>query len=152
MRTMVKRRSGSRVLTRIEHSIDCDADPYVPTGWSVRAHRRRGVVLWDAGTVALFHSGRQVGGMCITGFELLKELSTNQAMNANVLDFLLAHPRYIPTSWKGKYVYFMDTIYDDDEGDGCVRCLVFSGVHWYWSHGYLRDKFSANNPAAVRVA
>jgi len=37
-------------------------------------------------------------------------------MNANVLDYLLAHPELIPEDWKNKYVFFWGTIYRYSSG------------------------------------
>lgn len=42
-----------------EHIIDCDADPYVPFGWSVLEHRRSGTFAWDPSAVELFVAKKQ---------------------------------------------------------------------------------------------
>ena len=70
-------------------------------------------------------------------------------MNANILDYLLAHPELIPEEWKGKYIFFWGTIYRLSDGRLCVRYLIWNGSEWDWSYDWLDDDFNSDSPAAL---
>jgi len=71
--------------------------------------------------------------------------------NANLLDYLLAHPELIPDSWKGKAVFFWGKIYRVSSGRLYVRYLFFHGhgERWSWSYHWLDYDFDSDSPAAV---
>lgn len=87
----VKNRSGA-----VPDVIDCDADPYVPDGWKVEEHQKGGQFKWDASQMQLFLAEGQKNGKRIEGNKLRKELASQPVLNANVLDYMLAHPHLIP--------------------------------------------------------
>lgn len=116
-------RLGHSEIVTPEHIIDCDADPFVPEGWSVAEHRNGGAFKWNATNVSLHLDEGQRDGRWIEGNKLRKELANKPVLNANVLDYLLAHPHLIPEEWKGKAVFFWGTIYCDRGGGLCVRYL-----------------------------
>lgn len=130
------------------HLIDCDADPYVPSGWKVEEHIKGGQFEWDPTRVKLYLSDKQKDG-AIEGNKLRKELKGKPAFNANVLDYLLANPNLIPEEWKGKAVFFWGTIYRDSGGSLCVRCLVWDGGGWLWCSNWLGSDWGDLSPAAV---
>lgn len=141
-----------QVMTRI---IDCDAGPYLPDGWKgVEEHQKGGSFIWDkeAQKNALYIAEAQKQPPWFKGHKLREELAGNPVMNANVLDYLLAHPKLIPESWKGQYVFFWGTIYRDRDGDLCVRCLYWFGGRWLWGFSWLVSGFYGSNPAAVRAS
>lgn len=70
-------------------------------------------------------------------------------LNANVLEYLLAHPDLIPEEWKGKAVFFWGTIYRDSDGGLYVRYLYWSGVRWSWVCNWLARDWIGHDPAAV---
>jgi hypothetical protein len=98
-----------------------------------------------------FHylSKEQKKGSIIVVRDLRKELNGKLILNANVLDYLLAHPELIPEEWKGKYIFFWGTIYRDSGGDLSVRYLYWSGSEWNWDYNWLDDDFNSDNPAAL---
>ena len=114
---------GQAEIVIPEHVIDCDADPYIPNGWSLEEHRRGGAFTWDKGAQenALYLSKKQKGGKWMEGTKLCKELANESVLNANVLDYLLLHTHLIPEEWKRKYVFFWGTIYRDPGGDRARR-------------------------------
>jgi hypothetical protein len=144
-------RLGHAEIIVPEHIIDCDADPFVPDGWSVEEHRKGGVFKWDkeAQKDALYLSEGQQNGKRIKGNELRKALAGKPMLNANVLDYLLANPHLIPEEWKGKAVFFWGTIYRHRDGRLCVRCLYWYGGRWHWDAGWLDRGWRGNDPAAV---
>jgi hypothetical protein len=131
------------------HIIDCDADPVTPDGWTVEEHRRGGMFAFGPAKVALHLSDRQKNGGTVRGNALRKELASRPVLNANVLDWLLAHPERIPEEWKGKAVFFWGTVYRARHGNLYVRFLFWYGVRWLWDSRWLFNDWNDNNPAAT---
>src|SRR3989344_1801838 len=145
---------GNSELKVIQHVIDCHADPTIPyKGWTVQEHLKQGQMKLElrpdgelylnAKKVVLHLSEAQQDGKVVEGHKLHTELLENEdedtILNANVLDYLLAHPELIPESWKkdaeGRtlYVFFHGTTFRDSDGYLCVRSLSFFGGQWSWS-------------------
>ena len=135
-----------------QHIIDCNTDPFLPTGWKVEKHCKGGQLDWDPANIQLWLSPNQQNGESITGNKLCKELEGKPVLNANVLDFLLAHPEFIPEEWKGKYIFFWGTIYRDAAGDLVVRYLIWIGGRWYWFCCWLGLAWGGGGPAALSVS
>jgi hypothetical protein len=121
--------------------------PFVPNGWTVEEHRKGGLWKWNP-RISLYLSKKQKKGS-IGGHDLRKELSGQPVLNANVLDYLFAHPELIPEEWKGKLVFFWGTIYRNSDGYLYVRCLGWDGSRWRWGHYWLGGGFGSRNPAAL---
>jgi hypothetical protein len=138
------------------HVIDLDARPFVPEGWEVRPEDQlpnaaKGQLVWDVSKMQLHLDDAQKNGGVIEGDKLCKKLAElgDALLNANVLDWLLAHPEEIPESWRGKEVFFWGTIYRRSSGYLCVRYLYWGGSRWYWSYFWLDSRWNGSNPAAV---
>lgn len=142
---------GHAAITMIENIIDCDADPFVPSGWKVEEHRKGGQFKWDSARVALYLSKFQKKGV-IDGDKLRKELVDKPVLNACVLDYLLANPHLIPEEWKSKYVFFWGTIYRHSAGILCVRYLCWRDSGWGWSVSWLGRGWDGADPAALRAS
>ncbi|MFN3188194.1 MAG: hypothetical protein ACK42D_01445 [Candidatus Paceibacteria bacterium] len=132
-----------------EYIIDCDASPFVPDGWSAEEHQPNGVFKWSLDNVALYLDKGQKDGKWIKGNQLRKELEDKPVLNANVLDYLLAHPHLIPEEWKGKVVFFWGTIYRRPLGRLCVRSLFWSGGRWRWYARWLGLGWDGDYPALL---
>jgi hypothetical protein len=141
-------RKGTHEIKAVEYLIDCDVAPFVPEGWSVVDHKRGGLWKWDPARVFLYLSKKQKKGS-IEGNDLRKELADKPVMNANVLDYLLAHPELIPEEWKGKYIFFWGTIYRDSDGNLYVRYLGWNGSSWNCYYCWLGSGFGSGRPAAL---
>lgn len=142
--------SGQAVVNIIKHVIDLDADPFIPDGWKVEEHKKGGQFEWDPAKVRLFLSEHQKDGKVIGGNDLRKEMAKKPAFNANLLDYLLANPSLIPEDWKGKAVFFWDTIYRYSDGNLLhVRFLYRDGKGWDWNYVWLGSDWNDDNPAAV---
>lgn len=137
------------VVAAVVHLIDCDANPVCPDGWKVEEHKKGGQFQWNLSKILLYFSDFQINGRSIEGNKLRKELDNQLVLNANVLDYLLAHPELIPEEWKGKYIFFWGTIYRDSGGDLYVRCLSWGGSKWDWHCNWLDNDFDSGHPAAV---
>lgn len=133
------------------HVIDLGAEPFVPDGWRVESHERGGKFAWDASKVQLHLDSAQDNGGSIEGNKLRKKLTKVDGilLNANVLDYLLAHPELIPESWKGKAIFFWGTIYRGSSVGLYVRCLCWGGERWCWSSCWLGGGWGDGDPAAV---
>lgn len=143
-------RLGHAEIVITEHVIDCDAEPLIPDRWYVEEHQKGGAFKWSAEGVTLYLDKRQKNGKWIDGNELRQALAMKPVLNANVLDYLLAHPHLIPEEWKDKAVFFWGTIYREWNGDPYVRYLDWYGDRWGWSARLLDGDWSdVYNTAAV---
>lgn len=143
--------SGESEIKYIDHLIDTDATPFIPDGWSVEKHAGHGLWKWNHSSVQLFLSKEQTQSYAF-GNDIQKVIEKQKGkiiLNANVLDYLLAHPELIPEAWKGKAVFFWGTIYRISDGILCVRFLNWRGDWLRWSSSWLGDNFDAVSPAAL---
>ena len=140
--------SGKALITYPGHLIDCDANPFIPKGLSVEEHKKGGFFKFDLAKISLYLSKKQEKGS-IGGHDLRKKLSGKPVMNANVLDYLLAHPELIPESWKDKAIFFWGTIYRYSDGLLFVRYLYWYGSEWLWNYFWLDSDFNSNSPAVL---
>jgi len=146
---------GRANIQVIQHIVDCDADPFILNGWKVEQHIKGGKFIFDLASVFLYLSKKQQNGGYILGDDLRKELRRKPILNANVLDYLLAHPEIIPEEWKKnasgntRYIFFWGTIYRDSDGSLYVRSLYFSEGRWFWSCRRLDLRWHGSHPAVV---
>jgi len=141
-------RGDTEVTTKF-HTIDCDANPFIPDGWKVEKHIKGGSLRWNPDNVNLYLFEGQQGSRSILGDKLCKKLKGKPFLNACVLDNLLANPNLIPEEWKGKAVFFWGTIYRESDGNLCVRYLCWLGNRWDWDYYWFGDVFDDNDLAAV---
>ncbi|MEK9152683.1 MAG: hypothetical protein AAB692_04930 [Patescibacteria group bacterium] len=144
---------GRAMITSALHEVDLDADPFCPGGLFATGkgteHRRGGKLILTPGKIKLYLAEGQKNGGWLKGHQLRKELADKPVLNANVLDYLLAHQELIPDECRGKYIPFWGTIYRDADGDLCVRYLRWGGDRWVSDCYWLGRDFSGGNPAAV---
>lgn len=142
--------NGEQVLVN-ENIVDLDVGPFVPYGWTVveGEHKPGGKWPFNPKQVELYLSPNQIGNKTIVGNELRKELVNVPVMNANLLDWYLAHQGFIPEEWKGKGISFWGTIYCNFGGHLCVRHLWWDGVKWDWFYFRLDKGWNSNAPALV---
>ncbi len=140
--------NGKAEISYPEHLIDCDADPFIPDGLSVEEHKKGGLFKFDPNEISLYLSKGQKKGV-VSGYDLRKELADKPVANANVLDYLLAHPELIPEEWKGKFIFFWGTIYRYLGMGLCVRCLQWRNSIWCWNYNLLNIDFGSCDPAAL---
>lgn len=140
---------GISIVGTMEYSVDLDAPPVVPDGWKVESYQKGGQFKWDPTKVELYLDADQQNGKTIEGKKLRKKLESKDSFNANLLDFLLAHPELIPESWKDKCVFFWGTVCRRADGYLCVRYLGWDGDGWYWDFRWLGGVWRGDDPAAV---
>jgi hypothetical protein len=140
---------GFAEIKPLEHIIDCDANPVIPSGLTIEKHVKGGTLRWVKEQVLLHLSKKQEKGGVIGGHDLRKELENEKVMNACVLDYLEKNQHLIPESWKGKAVFFWGTIYRDANGSLYVRFLCWGVDRFVSRYCYLDFDWSEGNPAAV---
>lgn len=144
---------GYATIAVSELVIDCDADPCLPSGWTVEEHVKGGQFEWDASRVERWLASGQENDNTLRGEKLRNELRKKPCFNANVLDFLLSNPHLIPEEWKGGVLYFWGTVYRDSyHWRPCIRGLCWNGVEWRGSLNWLHCIWRDDMPAAVRVS
>jgi len=156
---MLKVQLGYAEVKLIKHVIDLDVDPFVPDGWKVEEHQRDGIFQWDPKRVSLYLSPNQRKSKSIEGNKLRKELDSALVLNANVLDYLIAHPALIPEEWKMdeknrpryNFIFFWGTIYRDSDGLLCVRYLYWLDGKWQSGFRWLDSGWKVDDPAALRT-
>ncbi len=139
----------------IEHFVDCDGLPTIPKNLRIEEHKKRDHIKLDISSVHLSLSLQQMKRETEKGDELRKLMAADSPLNANVLDYLLAHTELIPEEWKkdsrddSRCIYFWGTIYGDAGPSLYVRYLYFKDRWWYSSFKSLNSDFGPNEPAAV---
>ena len=128
--------------------IKLDKKPLLPEGWEIEEDNGQTSFVPD---FALHLEPEQEKGR-IAGNTLRERLKGKPVLNANVLDYLLAHPELIPEDWKGKYVFFWGTIYRNSGGNLCVRYLYWRDGWWAWGRNWLDRDFNGYRPAALRAS
>jgi hypothetical protein len=125
-----------------------DDEPIIPEGynWTIKKHKKNGEV--NLSKIVLYLDIEQKNGY-VKGNKLIIKLKGKKVLNANVLDYLLAHPELIPKKWKGKYIFFWGTIYRGSGDNLYVRCLGWDGSGWGWNDGWLGGDFGSDGPAAL---
>ncbi|HPY08956.1 MAG: hypothetical protein ACOX0H_01690 [Patescibacteria group bacterium] len=134
------------------HLIDCDAAPFIPSGnfnWSVEEHKKGGLFKFDPAKISLYMFGEE-GHDTNSGHDFRQKLMKKSVINANVLDYLLAHPELIPEDWKGKFIFFWGTIYHDLNDELFVRCLTYLSK-WIWCYHSLDEEFDSEAFVALAI-
>lgn len=143
-------------MEAIRYVIDCDAAPSAREDWKVKVHKKAGQIEWDPGRVRLYLSYYQKDSRTVGGHALRDELEGVNTLNANALDFLLAHPECIPEAWEregGENIFFWGTIYSVSSGGEdveIVRCFFFDRTGRACGGHYIVDSdFDNRDPAAL---
>ncbi|OGZ19467.1 MAG: hypothetical protein A2626_02170 [Candidatus Nealsonbacteria bacterium RIFCSPHIGHO2_01_FULL_38_55] len=140
--------TGCSKIVVVQYIIDCDADPFVPSGFTLMSHRKGGQIVWDPTKFQLYLSERQRSGKIIAGKGLGRELAdVSGILNANVLDYFLAHQEIIPPECEGVVTYFWGTKFLSG-GSSYVRCLYRGGGRWSSDYAWLGDDWDDASPAA----
>lgn len=138
--------------------IDCDFNSKIINDWKVIDQKRNGQLEWNSGRIKLHlsHSQEKEKGRSILGEYLEKEVSSLNACNANVLDFLEKNPKEIPESFKptGDAVFqaniFWGTVYENTYGKKFVRSLLcFKHGLAVPSYVPVDHGFSSSYPAVI---
>ena len=150
---LVREYGNITAVMTTQHLINCDADPFLPHYLSgVVSHQKDGQLVFDSTKIKLHFSPNQINGKYMRGEQLRMELANEPVLNANILDYLLAHPTLIPDEWEGKYIFFWGTIYHNSKNSLYVRCLYFHVGKWRSDYYWLGSGWGGSYPAAVRAS
>lgn len=139
--------NGWAEIILIENLIDCDEQSFSHKDWKVVEHINGGLLKFNPIKVTLYLSENQ-NNKSIVGYDLRKEFENKPILNADVLDYLLAHTELIPNEWVGKEIYFWGTVYSL-RGELCVRNLEWNYNHAFWGHKCLSQDFNCLNYTAM---
>jgi len=129
----------------IENTIDCSATPVICKGSIICKHLKAGMFKFDTSSFYMYTpSEREL----ITGFDLYDKLAGSKFLNANVFDYLIKHPKFIPEEWKGKYTAFFGTIFKDEEGRLYVKSLAWFG-NWTETKYFFDNLVSSLMPIPI---
>lgn len=143
---------GKACFTDCLPCINLDSRPADSPGSQVVRHNGGGNFMWNPSLVVCHLSNTsRVQGSCETTV-LLAELKDSRLFNVNLLDFLLEHPYLIPMEWEDKFVYFLGTVYRDEEGDETVRYLCRPQSGWASRHRKLSDPFTNEDYVAIHAS
>lgn len=135
--------------------IKLDIGPFTPRKWELLWHENLGI--WpslEGLNLTSYTSSLQVDDGKITGYELLKQVRNLFPVNANLLDYFLKNQSEIP-DWIKELcpLFFMSTVYRDETGRECVRCLCHNIIDgkeiFYWRWRWLSDFWRKNNPVLI---
>ena len=125
--------------------VDLEATPKIPFGdWEVVHHGGTGKVDLEIERIGFWT------GEIPWGPGLPEWLMSISALNANVLDKLLALPshHFLPREWREHCPCFVNTVYGSF-GKFFVRCLSFSGQNWTGGFRSLDNDFRVSRPIAI---
>jgi hypothetical protein len=126
---------------KIQHVIDCDADPFVPNQFVVDEHVKQGRRVWNADAIRLYHPEKlpepKKGRKFPTIVQMIELLRGRPTCNTNALDYLLQYPYLIPEEWKKYGIFFFGTVLRFKDQDILyqrwdIRYLQWHGVNWEW--------------------
>ncbi len=129
--------------------IDCSAEPFTAkkNGWTINEHSCMGKLAIDLEKIEMFQLEERNTGYYL--LQKLEKLDGKVALNACVLDYLLANHKLIPNSWKGRNNYFPGTVYRSRKGNLCVRYLYFYNGSWRWNYSWLGNNFRSHSQVAL---
>lgn len=135
--------------------IDCDENPRTPEDMGVAVHRKCGIFQWNLNLFGCYEPEYVVGGGWANcgdkAYE--RELVHLDLFNANVADYLFAHPEEIPQFVKKLHLLFFGTIFQSTSGR-YVWCLHYdtSRQPYKWIKELFNLKQSVCGVGFLRVA
>ncbi|MEI6836110.1 MAG: hypothetical protein WCK59_04730 [Candidatus Falkowbacteria bacterium] len=144
---------GTHQIKEIEHEVNCDESPMVIQYWKVVNHKKRGLFKFKLSKLSLFKF-KKLSGENEVQYGLRKESMNTLFLNANVLDYLLAHPHLIPNEWvtEKKIVFRGTAYYNHDEGI-CFRALSWDSLKGSWGWCWIFcAPYNEGKVAAIAVA
>jgi len=137
-------------IKEIEHGVNCDEFPMAIQYWKVVDHKKRGLFKFKLSKLSLFKF-KKLSGENVIEYNLRKESMAPLFLNANVLDYLLAHRHLIPNEWitEKNIVFRGTTYYNHDEGI-CFRALSWNGLKGSWGWCWVsRSLYEEGSVAAI---
>lgn len=118
--------------------------PQIPIGFSNELkvvdqvdHKSRGLWRFNSKNLNPCLSDRQKKNKTVSCDYLKKYFCDQWIAGAQLLDFFLKNPSFIPEEWKDKNTFFLGSIYRDFRDIRCVRSLSWNGNSWYDDYRWL---------------
>ena len=137
--------------------IDLDSSPYLQDSWNmiIEQHLEQGQLKINSNEIFTLLSEKSTRAIINGSFVQKGSVGWN-GLNANFLDYLLAHPELIPTkdlavrSSGFRDVYFWGTIYRHKVDNGLwVRVLIDCAGRATWRWGYITKDWGKEVPASL---
>jgi hypothetical protein len=119
-------------------NIDCNEKPSVPEGYTLVPGNPGGIYQLTPGNIKTVSFENKTSP--ITGEKMLSKLG-DIALNACVLNYLMAHPETIPEAWKTKNVIFAGSIFADAGGNKFFPTLCWWNDSWDMTRTYLSEAY-----------
>ena len=121
-------------MTANIHIVNCDAPPCLMSGVMIYHHKKMGMLNIIPEMIKLYsYYGGDIHDSRVEEIllgEAKSSLLEDFGLNANVVDYLYNNQQIIPESWKGKKIYFFNTVFKPREGSCYINYL-----EWQWWHG-----------------
>ncbi|MEK7607530.1 MAG: hypothetical protein AAB484_01200 [Patescibacteria group bacterium] len=149
---------GCAEVKILKYVVDFDKLPLIPDGWTILPdneqllRRVKGFMEFNPAKIALYLDLDQKNSKVIEGNKLRKKLGNVPVYGAQLLEFYLANPHFIPVKWKDKAIFFWGTIYCHANSGSCVRYLYWHGGRWCWDYNWLDVVWHDYSPAAVSAS
>jgi|GEM_PF-6562530 hypothetical protein len=117
-------------------SVDLSVTPITPQGFKIIKDTIGEIVELDFSKLDLFITEKQTSGLCINSSDLKKEMRGRPVAGANLADFFLANPKFVPRKFNHNYLIFYGTIFEDAHGQRCFKC-IYRRAHEEWTETYV---------------
>ncbi len=143
--------------------LDTNVLPHIPIGWNLKGEGARhlgiGKVEIENRDDRLYINNREVlrfpmpkeAISIINAQEILERFLNALPLNDIILDYLLEEQDLIPGSWKEGNVYFLGTIFSNQQCSRYVSYLHFAGKKWRKNYCYLGCRLSGSESFAILI-
>lgn len=159
---------GHKEISEVELRINTSNDPIPVMGLTWRHHSRFGSWRLDPTQLELYQSERQKKGdrervdrliSKLLGGGWLSKRKRRLSPNACVIDYLHRHPKRLPISWwswlegaPNRTIFFLGTIYADEQAFECVRCLSLNPEgRLSWNSRRLTATFGPDDAVVLMI-
>lgn len=111
------------------YTFDCNALPFVPPGMEIVMHNG-GQFEWNPQKVKLHSPQYGQSDELVNGYDFLRDLAGQKALNGTALEYLASSPFLIPRTWYGRQILFLGTIYGDRAQTHYSSILFHDGRRW----------------------
>jgi len=130
---------------------------FVPPGIAIAPveqqfrNRMQGSFIGDLATVSLYVPTKDHQSCWTTLPTVRQELSGQPVYGAVLADYLMSNQEQINPEWRGIFLSFWGTIFQDQDGALWVASMFYHGGHWHLCYSSLAGRFPAYRRALVLV-
>ncbi len=134
------------------HYMDLGTKPKIPLGWSLNdedqlaSYVHSGRINYEQSHAGLVQRIRPAWHKdpIINGYSLMVYFERQAIVAAHLLDLWYANQELISPLYS-PFTIFAWTIFRDEKGKQCLRCLFKNGKRWYYGHKRLEQHFLEND-------